>query len=322
MVEVSFNNETLNEALISPRIVIEPYCGNVDVILDLTQFMNFILAESAHKIYIPRWEITKLSSSWYVPNGLTLNFNDLSHIVKSHVKIIDENLTVFNNVKSIIWDIDNSLNWAKNNEKNLSYALNRVFEVLYHLNLAGQYKIECDISYPEELKEQIGILIIHSKNKEVSSFLNELQGILSRYQPFKIDCNYFKVTAESHINELIENLMTDSTFLKLSSERRILSITGDLKIIPKIKLLTRKLSMTKHYKNLIGLSKLPLEIIPNEVKGLTQELNHSILSKKDFCPNIVDVDTIFYNFANVGREDADLMTWSVYDESVPINRGE
>jgi len=141
MAEASSDKQTLNETLISPRIAIQPYCGNADVILDLNQFMNFILAESAYRIYIPSWEITRLSSSWYVSNGLTLNFNDLSNIVKSHIKIIDKNLKIFNNIKSIICDIDENLKWEENDDKrNLTYALNKIFESLYHLKLAGNIK--------------------------------------------------------------------------------------------------------------------------------------------------------------------------------------
>ena len=202
--------------------------------------MNFILAESAYRIYLPSWETTRLSSSWYVSNGLTLNFNDLSNVVKSHIKIIDKNLKTFNKIKSIICDIDENLNWERNDDKrDLTYALNKIFESLYHLKLADEYKIECDISRPSDLKKQIELLIFNSNDKEIRSFLSEFQGILNRYQSFNIDYNFFKATENSEINKLIEDFMTDSTFLRLSRNRRTLSNTGDLKIIPGIKFLAR-----------------------------------------------------------------------------------
>jgi len=166
-------------------------------------------------------------------------------------------------------------------------------------------------------------LIFNSNDKEIRSFLSEFQGVLNRYQSFNVDCNFFKATENSEINKLIEGFMTDSTFLRLSRERRTLSITGDLKIIPGIKFLARKLSMTKHYKKLIGLSRLPLEIVPTDVRGLTQELDEFFSSSNNFSPNIVDIDTIFFNFANINRDENEtLMPWSVYDEFVPINRDE
>jgi hypothetical protein len=219
MNEPSTDKQTLNETLVSPRIAIEPYCGNADVVLDLTQFMNFMLAESAYRIYIPSWEIRRLSAGWYIPDGLTLSFDDLSNVVKSHVKIIDKDLRIFNKIKSVICDIDENLNWGLKDKRGLTYALNKAFESLYHLKLAGEYKIECDISRPSYLREQIQLLILNSKDKETKSFLSEFQGILNRYQSSEVDCNFFKAKEKSEINKLIEDFMTDSTFLRLSRER-------------------------------------------------------------------------------------------------------
>jgi hypothetical protein len=325
MTEAHSDKQTLNETLVSPRIAIQPYCGNADVVFDLTQFMNFILAASAYKIYIPSWEITSLSSSWYVSKDLTLDFNDLSNVIKSHIKIIDDDLRVFSKIKAIISEIDEHLNWHdKESNRDLTNALNRIFESLYHLKLAGDYKIECDISRPSDLNAQIELLITNLSNKEDRSFLNEFQGVLNRYQSSKVDCNFFKATENSEISRLIEDFMIDSTFLKLSRERRMLSVTGDLKVIPEIKCLARKLSMTKNYKKLIGLSKLPLKIVPNDLRDIAQDFGQSILSRTKFSPNIVDIDTIFLNFANRNRdiENEPLMPWSVYDGFLPINRYE
>lgn len=81
--------------------------------------------------------------------------------------------------------------------------------------------------------------------------------------------------------------------------------------------------MTKRYEKLIGLSKLPLEIVPTNVRDLTQELDQLLLSDDDFSPSIVDIDTIFYNFANINRDENEpLVPWSVYDDFFPLNRDE
>ena len=81
--------------------------------------------------------------------------------------------------------------------------------------------------------------------------------------------------------------------------------------------------MTKHYKKSIGLSKLPLEIVPKDVRGLTKKLDEFLSSSNNFSPNIVDIDTVFFNFANINRDENEtLMPWSVYDEFEPINRDE
>ena len=41
MAEASSDKQTLNETLITPRIAIQPYCGNADVILELKSIHEF-----------------------------------------------------------------------------------------------------------------------------------------------------------------------------------------------------------------------------------------------------------------------------------------
>jgi len=273
---------SLNSLIINPRVAAWPHCSSFDIFWYPDQFIDFLLAESAMRIYIPEFEVKKIN----------MNFNDLSNIATQHIEIIDKNHKIFNQIKSIVNDIESNLNWTDKNKQYMNYALNRLFELLYHLKLSTDYMVECDISRPFEIKEEIEYLISNSDNKEINSYLFEIIGILKLYIPKITNGTILYKSIEEDIDRRISDIMVDSTFLQLSQEKRNLSLTKNTEIIPKIKLLVRKLTMKKNYKKFIRNLKIPIALLPPKEQEISKPILSFLEINKNFSPTIIDVDAI------------------------------
>jgi len=274
--------EALNSVLVSPRIAEWLYCSGQEFYWTPEQFIDILLAESATKIFISKWEAENIG----------LNLNDASDIAKQHVELIDKNYKVFSKTKSIIENIDLNLNWNKNKEEMLNFALNRVFEILYHLQLAVKFHIDCDISRPTHVLNEIELLKLYSNDKEIISFLSELIGVLNLYVSYDIQGNIIYKSVEGNIENRVKDLMLDATFLELSGTKRDLTTTGNIKLIPKIKMLARKISNKRSYRQFIRIIDCPIQLLPQPLGNVKETIGGILNIKDKFSPSIVDVDKI------------------------------
>ena len=79
------NNVVLNEIVASPRTGEWLYCSGSEIYWYPEQFIDFLLAESATRVYVPAWEAEQMS----------LDVSSLSDIAKTHIKLIDKNQKIF-----------------------------------------------------------------------------------------------------------------------------------------------------------------------------------------------------------------------------------
>jgi hypothetical protein len=272
----------LNSIILSPRIAAWFHCSSSDILWYPEQFIDVLLAESGIRLFIPSWEVEHMD----------MNLNNLSKIAKNHIEIVDKNHKIFSEIKSIVREIEINLNRKNDISNDLNYSLNRLFESLYHIRLATKYNVDCDISRPLNILEEIELLLENTNNKEIKSFISEFIGMLKLYRNTKITTNIFYKSITDDIEKRFNDIIVDSTFLRLSTERKKLSISRDISLISEIKLLARKLSMKKTYKDFIGLSNIPISLLPQRGKKIGESISNFLKIDKSFSPPIVDIDEV------------------------------
>lgn len=313
MQQRSSNNLGLNSILISPRVAAWAYCSSFDIYWFPEQFFDYILSQSARKIYVPFWDAEQIE----------FDLNKISKIAGQHIEIIDKNKTVFSKTKNIVQQIEDGISFKKHGEELTVYQLNRIFEALYHMQLSVQYEVDCDISNLNQLRKDVIELSFRAKDKEVRSFLNEFVGIINLYKSTKVCRNVFSTRNCDNISDRIKELILDCTFLETSEARRKITLTGNEGIISEIQRLTKRLSMKKSYKNFIKLIKLPLSFVPEDKKETGQRIFRSLFEKSEFTPSLIDIEASATNMINrlsIGPHDistgkSEVIPWSAYQIS-------
>lgn len=313
MEQSSSNSLGLNSILISPRVAAWAYCSSFDIYWFPEQFFDYILSESARKIYVPSWEVEPVD----------FDLNKISKIARQHIEIVDKNKKIFSKTKNIVQQIDEGLTLKKDEEEFIVYQLNNIFHALYHMQLSVLYEVDCDISNPVQLRKDLIELSFKTEDKEVSSFLNEFAGILNLYKSRNVIRNVFSTENDENTSDRINQLILDSTFLEISKARRKITLTGNQGIIPEIQRLTKRLSMKKSYKNFIKLIKLPLSFVPEDKKKIGQNIFKLFLDKSEFSPSLIDIEASATNTINrlsigpvdISTGESTVLPWSAYQIS-------
>ncbi len=278
--------DILNKVLISPRFTAYlETCSSLCENRSPNQFLDFLLSESANMLYIPEWE-AKL---------IEMDINSLSNVVKSHVQLIDKNKKFFSKIKKIIIEIDDSITWDNTIVQNQNTILNHLFETLYHLQLATYLDTDADVTQPSILLEEIDSIVPFSTDHEITSYLNEIKGLLKGYKKIEIPSTIFvpKQTSIS-VEKKVKMLMQDSDFFKLSHKRYELSKTRNLSLLEKISILVRKISYNKKYQDIVKFAKLSNHYLPNVIQPAGNFLIENQFHKRQKNPLIVDIGTIIF----------------------------
>jgi hypothetical protein len=303
-----------NTVVASPRVIGEGNCQGFSTYMYPVEFIDFILSESATMIYLPYIEVDLFSS----------DMENLSKIAKNHISIIDNKKTIFKEIKEIVASISDEVNYSKNKENYLDYELDRLLQFLYHVRLAREYESEADVSRIYDLKDDLLHILDNTNNKEVRTLLSEILGFFNCYSAQSVGCNALRANLQSNIvNEKFSQIMLDSQFLNLSNIRYKLNKNRNYNLIPEINISARKIAMSKEYKKILKLLKIPLYICtPNNLK-YKYDLIKSNLSS--FSPSLIDLDAIAHkavyetitkkkwNRYAWAEEEVYVVPWSIYD---------
>jgi hypothetical protein len=304
------NPNQLNSILVGPRVGAWVYCSSFNPILLPNQFVDYLLAESALKIFIPSWEAEQLD----------MDLQSLSKIARQHVEIVDKNKKFFYRTRKTVQLLEGALS-TKGREEEIEWRLNNLFRAIYHLQLSVDCQADCDIPQPSQLCDNINLLIKQTAEPEALSFLNEFAGIIRLYRRAKIKSNFFSTSDEVTVSKRLEQLFLDADYLALSNARKRISLYGYQSVVAEIDRLAKRLSFKKPFRRILRIAQVPLLFLPENKRKAGQTILGTLFGKPKFSPSIIDIDQVMTNTINrlgIGPLDMstgkpDVFPWSAYE---------
>ena len=278
------NDLTLNRLLISPKQVIEPYCGGFNVYWEPLDSIDLFLADSANNIFISKWEA----------DFFKIFPHTMPKIFENRIIIIDEKNKILNKIIKIIREIDDSITRtdpAQNNSMK-NFHLGNVFKFLYNFHLGIEYKCDIDCSpYTSRLDESLDFLINRCEKRDIIVYLKQINRFWKTFSLAELNYPIYKPVEKSAI--IAKQIIEDSNFITISSERFNLALNWDTNLLSECNLKVQRFA--KKHPQLMRIGKLPITLLPTEGKNFLEEFSLLFGGVPVFCPSIIDTELVIFN---------------------------